>query len=75
MPAIALLRLDGDWYDSTMTCLMHLFPLVTTGGLVIIDDYGVWEGCTRAVHRYLADNERPEGIRTTSSGVAYIVKT
>ena len=71
---IALLRLDGDWYDSTMTCLTHLFPLVASGGLVIIDDYGTWDGCNRAVHRYLADNGRPEAICRTSTKVAYLVK-
>ena len=43
---IALLRLDGDWYESTMVCLQHLFPLVVSGGVVIVDDYGAWEGCT-----------------------------
>jgi O-methyltransferase len=60
---IAVLRLDGDWYDSTMTCLTHLFPLVTPGGLVILDDYEVWPGCTRAVHDYLSREGRTEPIR------------
>jgi hypothetical protein len=36
---IAVLRLDGDWYESTMTCLKHLFPKVVKGGLIILDDY------------------------------------
>jgi O-methyltransferase len=71
---IALLRLDGDWYDSTLVCLNHLFPLVVSSGVVIVDDYGAWEGCTRAVHRYLADNNRPEAISRTPSGVAYLIK-
>ena len=71
---IALLRLDGDWYESTMTCLEHLFPLVVSGGVVIVDDYGTWDGCSRAVHRYLADNDRPESILRTPANVAYLVK-
>jgi O-methyltransferase len=71
---IALLRLDGDWYESTMVCLEHLFGLVVPGGLVVIDDYGVWEGCTKAVHQYLADQGRGEPIRRTRSGVTSIVK-
>lgn len=71
---IALLRLDGDWYDSTMVCLEHLFPLVADGGLVIIDDYGTWDGCTRAVHRYLADDLRTEAIRVTAGGVTFLRK-
>jgi len=36
---IAVLRLDGDWYDSTLVCLEHLYPLLSPGGLLILDDY------------------------------------
>ena len=64
-PTIAVLRLDGDWYDSTMTALTYLFPFVAPGGIVIIDDYEDWEGCRRAVHDYLAAERRPEAIRRT----------
>lgn len=51
---IALLRLDGDWYASTKICLEELWPLVPSGGIVVIDDYGHWEGCRKAVDEYLA---------------------
>jgi len=51
---IALLRLDGDWYESTKVCLENLFDLVVPGGFVIIDDYGHWEGCRRATDEFLA---------------------
>ena len=71
---IALLRLDGDWYESTLVCLRNLFPLVVPGGLIVLDDYFVWEGCTRAVHQYLSEAQRPESIRTTKAGVPYIEK-
>jgi O-methyltransferase len=71
---IALLRLDGDLYESTMVCLTHLFPRVPVGGLIIIDDYEDWDGCTRAVHNYLAREDRQEAIRRTLRGVTYIVK-
>jgi hypothetical protein len=50
---IALLRLDGDWFDSTMTCLESLYQHVSPNGLIIIDDYYFWDGCTRAVHHFL----------------------
>lgn len=50
-PPIALLRLDGDLYESTMVCLQHLEPLVVPGGLIVIDDYGL-PGCASAVHEY-----------------------
>ena len=51
---IALLRLDGDWYESTKVCLENLYDLVVQGGFVIIDDYGYWEGCRRATDEFLA---------------------
>jgi O-methyltransferase len=72
-PTIAVLRLDGDLYESTMVCLTNLFPLVEPGGLVLIDDYGgQWDGCTRAVHDYLSREARTEGIRTTRCRVAHL---
>lgn len=60
---IALLRLDGDWYDSTLTCLEHLFPQLNPGGLLIVDDYYVWPGCRKALHHYLTRHDRPEPIQ------------
>jgi O-methyltransferase len=51
---IALLRLDTDWYASTRHGLEHLFPLIATGGILIIDDYGHWEGARKATDEYLA---------------------
>lgn len=47
---IALLRLDADWYDSTKQILDNLASCVVSGGLVIVDDYYTWQGCTRAVN-------------------------
>jgi len=51
---IALLRLDGDLYESTMVCLRDLYPLVVDGGFVIIDDYGL-SGCRRAIEDYFKE--------------------
>jgi hypothetical protein len=51
---IALLRVDGDWYDSTRVVLDMLYDLVTPGGVVVIDDYGHFEGCRRATDEFLA---------------------
>lgn len=48
---IAVLRLDGDLYESTRTCLEHLYPLVSVGGWVIIDDWNL-AGCRKAVEEY-----------------------
>lgn len=72
---ISVLRLDGDWYKSTMTCLQTLFPLVSFGGVVIIDDYEAWDGCARAVHDYLSStNSRSRIDRTPLSHVTFIQK-
>ena len=56
---IALLRLDGDWYESTKICLESLYPTVIEGGIVVIDDYGHWEGCRRAVDEFIAGLDEP----------------
>ncbi|MDH3707751.1 MAG: TylF/MycF family methyltransferase [Acidimicrobiia bacterium] len=53
---IALLRLDGDLYQSTMDALGALYPKVATGGYVIVDDYLAWEGCRQAVDYYRAQH-------------------
>ena len=52
---IALLRLDTDWYESTRHELVHLYPRLAVGGVLIIDDYGHWEGCARAVDEYMSE--------------------
>ena len=51
---IALLRLDTDWYASTRHELEHLFPRLVSGGVLIIVDYGHWQGSRRAVDEYFA---------------------
>jgi O-methyltransferase len=71
---IAILRLDGDWYDSTMCCLTHLYDKVAPGGLIVIDDYHIWEGCTRAVHDFLSQRKLKEPVRQFNNVLAYIVK-
>jgi hypothetical protein len=56
---IALLRLDTDWYESTWHELVHLYPRVSRGGVLIVDDYGHWEGCRRAVDEYFSRLDVP----------------
>ena len=53
---ISLLRLDTDWYESTKHELDHLYPLLSPGGVLIIDDYGHWPGARQAVDEYLAEH-------------------
>jgi O-methyltransferase len=49
---VALLRLDTDWYESTRHELIHLFPRLSSRGILIVDDYGHWEGARLAVDEY-----------------------
>lgn len=51
--AIALLRLDTDWYKSTKHEMDHLFPKLVPGGVLIIDDYGDWQGAREAIDEYI----------------------
>jgi O-methyltransferase len=71
---IGILRLDGDWYDSIRICLEHLFPLVSEGGIVVLDDYYTWDGCSRAVHDYLSATRSPSRVHQWRDHVAYILK-
>lgn len=54
--AISLLRLDTDWYESTKHELHHLYPLLAEKGILIIDDYGTWEGARKATDDFFANN-------------------
>ncbi len=53
---ISLLRLDTDWYESTRHELIHLFPRLSLGGVIIIDDYGFWKGSRLATDEYIDQN-------------------
>lgn len=67
--AIALLRLDTDWYESTRQELIHLWPRLARGGVMILDDYGHWEGARKAVDEYFeASGDRVLLQRIDESG-------
>lgn len=53
---IALLRLDTDWFNSTYHELLHLYPLIAKGGVILIDDYGHWQGARKAVDQYFSEH-------------------
>jgi O-methyltransferase len=57
--SISLLRLDTDWYESTRHELVHLFPRLSTGGVIIIDDYGHWKGSRQACDEYFSEKRIP----------------
>jgi O-methyltransferase len=66
---IAVLRLDTDWYESTRHELDHLYPRVRPGGLLLIDDYGHWDGARKAVDEYFEQHgQRPLLARTDYTG-------
>ncbi len=71
---IAILRLDADWYDSTLICFEYLYPKVAKGGLILIDDYNLWDGCSKAIHDYLSKIGSSSRIYNTESGITYILK-
>jgi O-methyltransferase len=56
---LALLRLDTDWYESTRHELEQLWPRLSDGGVLIVDDYGHWEGARRAVDEFFATSAAP----------------
>jgi O-methyltransferase len=51
--------LDTDWYESTKHELKHLWPRLVPGGVLLIDDYGWWEGARRAVDEWLEETKAP----------------
>lgn len=69
---ISVLRLDGDWYESTKCCLDNLYDLVTKGGYVIIDDYGHWEGSRKAVDEFFKKKHlNPSLVNIDYTGVYF----
>lgn len=60
--AIAVLRLDGDLYESTVDALVALYHKVSPGGFVIVDDYGAWEPCRKAVQNFRAEHRITDEI-------------
>ena len=71
---IALLRLDGDWYDSTKVCLEGLYPSVVKYGSIVVDDYGHFEGCRKAVDEFVADLGYPVMLHHVDYSGRYWIK-
>ncbi|MGZ8647248.1 MAG: TylF/MycF/NovP-related O-methyltransferase [Solirubrobacteraceae bacterium] len=68
---VAFAHLDGDWYESTMTCLQRIAPLLTPGGRIVLDDYDHWSGCRMAVDEYFED--RP-GYRLEHKAKLHVIR-
>ena len=72
---ISVLRIDGDWYESTKNCLEYFYDKVCEGGYIIIDDYNTWSGCKNAVDEFI--NERHLNVDlsfTDQNGEAWFKK-
>lgn len=68
---ISILRLDTDWYESTKHELDHLYPRLSSGGVLLLDDYGWWEGAKTAVDEWLEETgERLLLLRMAEGRVA-----
>jgi hypothetical protein len=68
---VALAHLDGDWYESTMTCLTRIAPLLVDGGRIVLDDYYMWSGCRAAVDEFL---EGHDGLRREERARLHLVR-
>ncbi len=69
---VALAHIDGDWYESVLTCLVRIGPRLSSRGVMVIDDYFYWSGCRRAVDEFLA--EHPGEYRTVRRTRLHIEK-
>ena len=59
--------------SSTKTCLTNLFDRVAPGGIIILDDYFTWDGCSRALHDFLSERSAAERLRSLGD-ICYLQK-
>jgi Macrocin-O-methyltransferase (TylF) len=71
---IAVLHIDGDWYDSVKTCLDHFYDRVSPGGVIQIDDYGHWEGARKAVDEFIKKRSISSPLRSLDYSGRQFVK-
>jgi len=69
---ISFLRLDTDWYESTKCELEKFYNSVVSGGVIMIDDYGHWRGCKKAVDEFLLDKPNIKLVQIDYTGVYFI---
>ncbi|MEY4487932.1 MAG: hypothetical protein RIQ79_440 [Verrucomicrobiota bacterium] len=71
---IAFLRLDTDWYESTLHELQTLYPRLAPGGVLIIDDYGDWTGARKATDEYFATLATPVFLHRIDDSARLVIK-
>ena len=72
---IAFMHIDCDWYESTMCVLENLFPLLSPGAKIILDDYDYWNGVRKAYEEYSNFHGLNYPIVKLTSRTALVVKT
>ncbi|HEV2613000.1 MAG TPA: TylF/MycF/NovP-related O-methyltransferase [Noviherbaspirillum sp.] len=68
---LAVMRLDGDWYESTRTAIESLYPKLSSGGFIIVDDYGLPLGCRQAIDEYRRCNDIDAPIQWVNHQVIF----
>ena len=71
---IAILRIDVDWYRSTKICIESFYDKVIPGGYIVIDDYGHFPGCRRAIDEFLQKNKITVKINEIDYTGVYFIK-
>jgi O-methyltransferase len=71
---IALLHLDADWHHSIQLCLDQWYDAVSDGGIIVLDDYGFWQGCRLAFYEFCAERQIAPTLRRVGDEQAYWVK-
>lgn len=72
---ISLLRLDTDWYESTRHELIHLYPRLEKYGVLIIDDYGYWQGAKEATDEYFGQSKHKPFLHRIDTIARLVIKT
>jgi O-methyltransferase len=73
--SIALLHVDGDWYESVKATLDHLYDRVSPGGIVQFDDYGHWAGARRAIDEFMRGRGIDQPLRRIDFSGRQLIKT
>ncbi len=71
---IAILRVDGDFYESTKVVFEELYDQVVSGGFIIVDDYGAFQGCRKATDEFLENRRANVHIVYVENSIRYFVK-
>jgi asparagine synthase (glutamine-hydrolysing) len=67
--SIALAHIDCDWYESVSYCLNYVFPRLSTGGFIVVDDYTAWSGCKKATDEFVSSHQTVKPVRYSPHAV------